>query len=70
MPAEPSIIPSMPMLMMPDRSHHRPVIEPSAIGVASTSDSSIRLVTLVLVASDSARATARIRGIAQAIATS
>ena len=64
-PAEPSIMPSIPMLMMPDRSHHRPVIAPSTIGVASTIDSSIKLVTLVLGASESASATPRIKGMAR-----
>ena len=69
-PAEPSIMPSIPMLMMPDRSHHRPVIAPSTIGVASTIDSSIRLVTLVLGASDSASAIPRIKGMKRSAAIS
>ena len=58
-------MPSMPMLTMPERSHHSPVIAPSAIGVASSSDSSNRLVTLVTGASDRARPRTRISGIGQ-----
>ena len=69
-PAPPSIIPSMPMLMMPTRSDQRPVIAPRAIGVASTSDSSNRLITLVLTELvDSARAIPMISGTASAAAT-
>ena len=63
-------MPSMPMLTMPDRSHHRPVIAPSAIGVASTSDSSIRFVTLVPGASDRARPIVEDQRDGQAAATS
>ena len=69
-PAAASIMPSIPMLMMPDRSHHRPVMAPRAMGVASTSDSSNRLVTFVVDVPDSANANTRISGMAAAAARS
>ena len=55
MPAPASMVPSMPMLMIPERSLHNPVIAPRASGVASTNDSLSRLVILVLGLSDRAR---------------
>ena len=68
-PAAPSIIPSIPMLMMPDRSDHRPVMAPRAMGVASTSDWSNRTITLVHSAlADSARAIPMMSGTARAAA--
>ena len=47
MPADVSIIPSMPMLTTPERSHQRPAMAPSAIGVPSRSDSTSSCITLV-----------------------
>ena len=63
MPAPASMVPSMPMLMMPERSHHKPVVAPKASGVASTSDSLNRLTMLVLGLSDRARLSTSSRGI-------
>ena len=45
--AEASIVPSMPMLTTPERSHHRPHMAPSAMGVLKRSDSTRSWVRLV-----------------------
>ena len=50
-----SIIPSMPMFTTPERSHHRPAIAPSAIGVPSANDCTKSCITFVSCASESAR---------------
>ena len=52
--AENSIIPSMPMFTTPERSHQRPAIAPSAIGVPRASDWTRSCITFVSGASDSA----------------
>ena len=54
MPAALSIIPSMPMLTTPERSHHRPAMAPRAMGVPSRSDSTSSWMMLVSFASDNA----------------
>ena len=43
-----SIMPSMAMLMTPERSHHRPAIEPMTIGVARRRLEASMLTALVL----------------------
>ena len=56
-PAEASIIPSIPMLTTPARSHQRPAIAPRATGVPRRSDSTSSCMTLVSL--DAERASAR-----------
>ncbi len=57
--AEASIVPSMPMLTTPERSHHKPHMAPSAIGVLERNDSTRSWVRLVSGAVDRARTSTR-----------
>ena len=64
-PRTSSIMPSMPMFTTPDRSHHRPAMAPSAIGVLSRRDSTRSCITLVSPVADSASARTKTSGMKQ-----
>ena len=69
MQADVSIMPSMPMLTTPARSHHKPAMAPSATGVPSRSDSTRSCMTLVSCAGDRARDRMMTRGTKSTVET-